>query len=247
MRRAGWIPGTIYGCNVPRRIHGAACATMAALIGAGLLDRFPRLRLGCLEAGHGWLPFWMARLGSNTWRRFASALPADLKHHPSEYRDERADISEHRGVGRREGDQYGGRYRRDNVLMYASDYPHGESALPNRANIVLGWKNMAENASASCSGTIRCAFTHVAVSWSTNSSIPPHLAIGADDLSRLEAIALSRTELARRVEWDRIPHDFPHSQMAPNICAKRGWAASIWANRLMSGSRRKSVMFGMSS
>src|ERR1700733_5240768 len=36
------------------------------------------------------------------------------------------------------------------------------------------------------------------------------------------------------------PHDSPHSQMAPNICAKRGWAASIWANRLMSGSRRKS-------
>ena len=41
--------------------------------------------------------------------------------------------------------------------------------------------------------------------------------------------------------------DSPHSQMAPNICAKRGWAVSIWANRSMSGSRRKSVMFGMSS
>ena len=43
------------------------------------------------------------------------------------------------------------------------------------------------------------------------------------------------------------PHDSPHFQMAPNMCAKRGWAASIWANRLMSGCRRKSVMFGMSS
>ena len=42
-------------------------------------------------------------------------------------------------------------------------------------------------------------------------------------------------------------HDSPHFQMAPNMCAKRGWAASIWANRLMSGCRRKSVMFGMSS
>ena len=41
--------------------------------------------------------------------------------------------------------------------------------------------------------------------------------------------------------------DSPHSQMAPNICAKRGCAASIWANRLIRGSRRKSVMFGMSS
>ena len=25
-------------------------------------------------------------------------------------------------------------------------------------------------------------------------------------------------------------------EMAPNICTKRGWAASIWANRSMSGS-----------
>ena len=40
------------------------------------------------------------------------------------------------------------------------------------------------------------------------------------------------------IAWTRTLHDSPHSQMAPNICAKRGWAASIWANRLMSGSRR---------
>ncbi|MEQ1883194.1 MAG: amidohydrolase family protein, partial [Burkholderiales bacterium] len=35
---------------------------MAALIGAGLMDRYPTLRIGPLEAGHGWLPFWMKRL-----------------------------------------------------------------------------------------------------------------------------------------------------------------------------------------
>ena len=52
--------------------------------------------------------------------------------------------------------------------------------------------------------------------------------------------------IAPAMRWEH-PHDSPHSQMAPNMCAKRGWAASIWANRLMSGSRRKSVMFGMSS
>jgi hypothetical protein len=39
----------------------------------------------------------------------------------------------------------------------------------------------------------------------------------------------------------------PHSQTAPNICAKRGWAASIWANCRISGSSRKSDMLGMSS
>ena len=31
----------------------------------------------------------------------------------------------------------------DDVLMYASDYPHGESHFPESAGIVTGW-NMAE-------------------------------------------------------------------------------------------------------
>ena len=32
------------------------------MIGSGVMDRYPSLRVGTLEAGHGWLPFWMARL-----------------------------------------------------------------------------------------------------------------------------------------------------------------------------------------
>src|SRR5262249_37064332 len=35
---------------------------MAALIGAGVLDRYPELRLAPLECGRGWLAFWAARL-----------------------------------------------------------------------------------------------------------------------------------------------------------------------------------------
>src|SRR5260370_32734971 len=35
---------------------------MAALIGPGVLDRHPRLRLTSLECGHGWLASWAARL-----------------------------------------------------------------------------------------------------------------------------------------------------------------------------------------
>ena len=38
-----------------------------------------------------------------------------------------------------------------------------------------------------------------------------------------------------------------HSQMAPNIRAKRGWAASIWANFSIKGSSRISGMVGMRS
>src|SRR5258708_29629477 len=35
---------------------------IAAFIGGGVLDIFPTLRAAFLEAGGGWLPFWMERL-----------------------------------------------------------------------------------------------------------------------------------------------------------------------------------------
>ena len=56
---------------------------MAALIGSGVMDRYPRLRIGTLEAGHSWLPFWMARLDEHA-RSIAAALPP-LEHRPSDY------------------------------------------------------------------------------------------------------------------------------------------------------------------
>ena len=35
---------------------------VASFIGGGLYDRFPTLRMGVLEGGFGWLPFWAKRL-----------------------------------------------------------------------------------------------------------------------------------------------------------------------------------------
>ncbi|MBV8456478.1 MAG: amidohydrolase family protein, partial [Acetobacteraceae bacterium] len=56
---------------------------MAALIGSGVMDRYPGLRIGTLEAGHGWLPFWMARIDEHA-ETVKAALP-ELQHKPSEY------------------------------------------------------------------------------------------------------------------------------------------------------------------
>jgi hypothetical protein len=56
---------------------------MAAMIGSGVMDRYPNLRVGTLEAGHGWLPFWMARLDEHA-ETIKVALP-ELGHKPSEY------------------------------------------------------------------------------------------------------------------------------------------------------------------
>jgi predicted TIM-barrel fold metal-dependent hydrolase len=72
-----------------------------------------------------------------------AALPPDLKQHPSDYvmggrYFQSIEISEGEKVTNMVADIVG-----DHVLMYASDYPHGESAFPDATNIVLGWDSMA--------------------------------------------------------------------------------------------------------
>jgi uncharacterized protein len=114
---------------------------MASLIGSGVMDRCPTLRIGTLEAGHGWLPFWMARLDEHA-RTIKAALP-ELQHRPSEYVTsgryfQSIEIPEGATLTNVVADLVG-----DDVLMYASDYPHGESHFPESAGLVTAW-DMAE-------------------------------------------------------------------------------------------------------
>ena len=111
---------------------------MAALIGSGVMDRYPKLRIGTLEAGHGWLPFWMKRLDEHA-DTIKSALP-ELKCKPSDYVKngryfQSIEIPEGRELTEAVIDLVG-----EGVLMYASDYPHGESHFPHSVQTVLDWK-----------------------------------------------------------------------------------------------------------
>jgi predicted TIM-barrel fold metal-dependent hydrolase len=111
---------------------------MASLIGSGVMDRYPTLRVGTLEAGHGWLPFWMARLDEHA-ETIKAALPA-LDRKPSEYVTggryfQSIEIPEGARLTNTIVDLVG-----DHVLMYASDYPHGESHFPDSVAMVLGWE-----------------------------------------------------------------------------------------------------------
>jgi uncharacterized protein len=110
---------------------------IAALIGSGAMDRYPSLRVGTLEAGHGWLPFWIARLDEHA-ETIKAALPA-LKQRPSDYVTggryfQSIEIPEGAALTNAVSNLLG-----DDVLMYASDYPHGESHFPKSAGIVRGW------------------------------------------------------------------------------------------------------------
>jgi predicted TIM-barrel fold metal-dependent hydrolase len=111
---------------------------MASLIGSGVMDRYPDIRIGTLEAGHGWLPFWMARIDEH-YDTIRAALPPDLKHKPSDYvRSGRyfqsIEIPEGQALTQAVIDLVG-----DGVLMYASDYPHSESHFPESVDLFMKW------------------------------------------------------------------------------------------------------------
>jgi predicted TIM-barrel fold metal-dependent hydrolase len=112
---------------------------VAAFIGGGILDRYPSLRMGVLECGFGWLPFWGRRMDEQ-YAYVGST--AQLKVKPSEYLTNGRFFC---SIERAEGedmfntvtDFLGG-----NVLMYASDYPHSECQFPDSVDNVLAWTSL---------------------------------------------------------------------------------------------------------
>jgi len=111
---------------------------MASVIGSGAMERYSGLRVATLEAGHGWLPFWMARIDEHT-RMARAGLPQDFKGLPSDYvlsgrYYQSIDVSEGADITKAVFDCVG-----EDVLMYASDYPHGGGYFPRTADIVIGW------------------------------------------------------------------------------------------------------------
>lgn len=112
---------------------------MAAFIGAGIMDRYSSLRMGILECGFGWLPFWAKRMDEQAV--YVGGV-APLKQAPSEY------ITSGRffcSIERHEGeDMFNAvtRFLGDDVLMYGSDYPHSECQFPNSVDNILRWSSL---------------------------------------------------------------------------------------------------------
>jgi predicted TIM-barrel fold metal-dependent hydrolase len=112
---------------------------LSFMLMSGVLDRYPRLRVGTLECGHGWLPHWLVRLtGQIEYVR--GSVPATLQHTPVEYaRMGRVfcgiDFSEGLELTRAVIDLVG-----DHVLLFESDYPHPETIFPDHADAVIGWR-----------------------------------------------------------------------------------------------------------
>ena len=112
---------------------------VGSFIGGGIYDRYPKLRMGVLECGFGWLPFWARRMDEQA---VYVGGTAELKHKPSEYMQSGrffCSIEHHEGE-----DMYDTvtRFLGDDVLMYASDYPHSECQFPNSVDNILAWSGV---------------------------------------------------------------------------------------------------------
>jgi predicted TIM-barrel fold metal-dependent hydrolase len=118
-----------------------AMRALGAFIGGGLLERYSQLRFGVLECGCGWLPFWSRRLDDQVEYIGGTAALQNK-------------ISEQMAGGRffaslemAEGEdmiQMVIDFLGEDVLMYASDYPHPECQYPGSVDHFLGWSTIDE-------------------------------------------------------------------------------------------------------
>jgi len=110
---------------------GQMLAVMAFTVG-GILHRFPKLRVAFLEAGVGWLPFWLERLDEH-WELTPEQAPG-IDRKPSEYfLSGRCFIGadpDERGIAH-VANELG-----DGVLVYASDYYHWDCKFPETVKII---------------------------------------------------------------------------------------------------------------
>ena len=127
---------------------------MISLVGGGIVDLFPKLRFGLLETGCGWLPYWIERMdemherGEKDVRMYEGILKRKIPQSrikPSElFTEGRMVVSCEPGevmlpavIGA----------AGDKCIMYASDYPHGDSKWPETVSRIraTGFSSETQN------------------------------------------------------------------------------------------------------
>jgi predicted TIM-barrel fold metal-dependent hydrolase len=113
--------------------------SITSIIANGVLDRFTRLKVGFLEAGVGWVPYWMDRFDEKWEKRQAESPRSELR--PSEY------VRANRCYFTCEGEEsvlplfierFGNR-----CVMYASDYPHWDTGWPETSREILAREDLS--------------------------------------------------------------------------------------------------------
>lgn len=114
----------------------------AALMYGGVPEKFPKLRIAFLECGCGWVPYWMDRMDEE-WEKRESEAPL-LKAKPSEY------MTRGNWFYATEPEEGTLPYVMERVgqdlILFASDYPHWDGNFPYMVSTVRGRKDISEEA-----------------------------------------------------------------------------------------------------
>ncbi|HZP26647.1 MAG TPA: amidohydrolase family protein [Dehalococcoidia bacterium] len=113
---------------------------VTAIVMGGVLEKFPRLKVGFMEAGCGWVPFWLEHMDEEFEVRHKEA--PWLKRLPSQYI---LNSQCYFGVEPEEkliplaADVVGA-----DRFFYASDYPHWDSEWPNTVKTLANRKDITD-------------------------------------------------------------------------------------------------------
>jgi uncharacterized protein len=118
-------PGPLQPLRTTRRLPPAGTdAGRVDLLGGWVLERFPELKVAQLEAGCGWLPYWLERMDEH-WKHYILGRERTTKELPSTYWKRQCVVSCEAGeelIGcfvEHVGDDY---------LIMATDYLHADAA-----------------------------------------------------------------------------------------------------------------------
>lgn len=114
---------------------------LAAMAAGGVLERFPRLRVGFLEGNCGWLPWWLHRL-DDQWRKYGGGEAVRLSALPSEYFRRQCfigtDVDEE--LLATVIDEIG-----DDTIVVSTDYPHADGAYPHAVETFLRLERVGDS------------------------------------------------------------------------------------------------------
>ena len=116
---------------------------LVSMMFAGVPELFPELRVGWMEGGCGWAPYWLERMDEK-WELRGAAEAPELKRPPTEY------VRDGNWYFHTEADEkilpYVMSVIGEDVLFYASDFPHWDSSYPASVDVMLGRTDLSDAA-----------------------------------------------------------------------------------------------------
>jgi predicted TIM-barrel fold metal-dependent hydrolase len=113
----------------------------AGLLYGGVAERFPGLRIGFLECGVGWVPYWMERMDEEWEKRGKIEAPL-CKEKPSEY------VRNGSWFFATEPEEGMLPYVMERIgedkVLFASDYPHWDGMFPNVVSTIRGRTDLSD-------------------------------------------------------------------------------------------------------